>query len=144
MTKLIILTLIGFFLLVNFTFAEKTKAPEIQLPVKQIPLDRMAINTLISHYADLYGVESDDMSKVIKCESNFNINAVNMKDSHALSKGSHGIAQFSRETIKAFGKPIGIENADPYNPQQAIEVMAYMFSIGKQGHWSCAKIMGIL
>ena len=73
------------------------------------------------------------------CESGGRADAVNWQDTHKLSQGSHGIAQFSKETIKGFGKAIGIENADPYNVDQSLEVMAYMFSQNKAFHWTCYR-----
>jgi hypothetical protein len=101
------------------------------------------IDEKIDRYALKYAVSSSVMRKTIRCESNFNPKAVNWSDSHALSKGSHGIAQFSKETIKGFGKAIGIENADPYNVDHSLEIMAYMFSKGQARHWTCARRIGV-
>jgi hypothetical protein len=92
---------------------------------------------LVSYYAKEYNVSSVQMGVVIKCESQWNPKAVNWQDSHKLSKGSHGISQFSRQTIEMYGKQIGLENPDPYNPQDAIRVMAYMWSKKQQSQWSC-------
>lgn len=86
-----------------------------------------------------YGVNSETVFRVIQCESQFNPKAVNWADNHKLSKGSHGIAQFSRETFNHYSKQSGIEHGDPYNPKDALETMIYMFSIGQQGHWTCYR-----
>ena len=124
---ILILVILAFFFTVKIARAE---APERTLK-DYTPKE------LITHYSRLYGVSEPEMLRVIKCESSLNPNAVNWQDSHRLSEGSHGIAQFSKDTIAHFGKDIGLENPDPYNPKEAIEVMAYMWSIGKQKHWSC-------
>jgi len=119
-------------ILAFFFFAKtlKAKAPERTI-------DEYTPRELVTHYARVYGVSESSMVQVIKCESSFNPKAVNWQDSHRLSEGSHGIAQFSRETIKSYGNQIGLENPDPYSPKEAIEVMAYMFSKNLQRHWSC-------
>lgn len=100
-------------------------------------LDQYTPRELVAYYAKEYNVSESQMVTVIKCESGFNVKAVNWKDSHKLSKGSHGISQFSKQTIEMYGKQIGLENPDPYNPNDAIRVMAYMFSKGEQSQWSC-------
>jgi len=97
------------------------------------------IKALVASYALEYGVSGESMLNTLKCESGLNPNAYNGKDSHKLSKGSHGIAQFSKETFDEFSNKIGIVDGSPYNPDQAIETMAYMFSIGKQHRWTCYK-----
>lgn len=101
------------------------------------PIVIETIDEKITRYASQYGASEARMRVVIKCESNFNPEAVNWNDHHATSKGSHGIAQFAQGTIDGFGKQIGIENPDPYNVDHALEVMAYMFSEGQARHWSC-------
>jgi soluble lytic murein transglycosylase-like protein len=106
-----------------------------QAPVRTI--DQYSPKELVAYYAKEYGVSSVKMSAVIKCESSWNVKAVNWQDSHKLSKGSHGIAQFSQQTIEMYGKQIGLENPDPYNAHDAIRVMAYMWSKGKMTQWSC-------
>lgn len=120
-------------LLLAVPFPVNAQAEEIVTPI----VEEMTIPELIEHYSLKYNVDKEVISNVIKCESSFNPNAVNMADSHANSQGSWGIAQFSKETFAHFSKEAGIENGDPMNPQQAIETMAYMFSKGLAFHWSC-------
>lgn len=120
----------------------------VELPVIEAPQEaKIEATTTISEKIDIvaekYKISANMMNKIIKCESNYNPKAVNWSDSHKYSKGSHGIAQFSMETIKDFGKEIGIEDADPYNVDQALEVMAYMLSIGKEKHWTCSHLVKI-
>ena len=111
------------------------------LPVYQAPepVKELTIDEKITKYAKKHNADEVLMRRIIKCESSFNPKAVNWSDSHKYSKGSHGIAQFSQETIKGYGKAIGLPDADPYNPDEALEVMSYMFSINQQRHWSCYK-----
>ena len=100
-------------------------------------LDQYTPRERVAYYAKEYNVSESQMITVIKCESGFNVNAVNWQDSHKLSKGSHGISQFSKQTIEMYGKQIGLENPDPYNPNDAIRVMAYMWSKNQQRQWTC-------
>lgn len=104
---------------------------------------RECLEQMVDTYAQEYGVSAEKIGAVIQCESGWNPNAVNWQDSHATSEGSHGISQFAKPTIEMYGKKIGMVNPDPYNPEQAIEVMAYMFSIGEAKQWTCyTKIYG--
>lgn len=101
------------------------------------------IKELVGHYAWKYQVSGNKMLEVLTCESGLNQNAYNGKDSHALSQGSHGIAQYSSETFNYYSKLTGIENGSPYNVEDAIKTMAYMFSRGLAFHWSCyTKLYG--
>lgn len=122
-------------LLLALPFPVNAQVKEIKLEEK-VPL---TIPEMIVKFSEKYNVNEDIINTVIKCESGFNPNAVNMADSHKLSQGSHGIAQFSRETFKYYSEQIGILNGDPYNPEQAIETMAYMLSIGQGNHWTCFR-----
>lgn len=101
------------------------------------------LEQMVDTYAKEYGVNASEMKAVIACESSWNPNAVNWQDSHKESQGSHGLAQYSKETIAMYGEKIGMADADPYDPEEAIEVMAFMFSINKESQWSCwSKIYG--
>jgi hypothetical protein len=76
-----------------------------------------------------YGLNYDVLYKVIHCESSWNPNAV----------GDNGlafsVAQFHRPTFNYFCK------GEYENPYHQIDCMAYMFSIGKQYHWTCYKML---
>lgn len=117
-----------------FPFPVHAQAKQI-VPV---PEER-TIPQLIETYSIKYNVDKDVITNVLKCESSFNPNAVNMADSHAQSQGSWGIAQFSKETFKTFSKQANIDNGDPMNPDQAIETMAYMLSKDLGSHWTCYR-----
>lgn len=114
----------------------------LDFPSSSVEDRNLEIKNKIRKYANKHSVSYDEMDTVIKCESNYNVNAYNGKDSHADSVGSHGIAQFADSTIKGFGEQIGIENPDPYNIDDALDVMAYMFSLGEEGkrHWTCWRM----
>ena len=64
------------------------------------------VKSMVDYYADKYELSRQVLHKVISCESQYNEKAVNWRDSHRLSKGSHGVAQFSKETFLGFAKQI--------------------------------------
>ena len=97
------------------------------------------VKVMVDYYADMHGVSRTTMHKVVKCESGYNYKAVNMQDSHKLSQGSHGVAQFSRETFIGFAKQMHKYYTDPYNPEQALDVAAWAISKGYGNHWSCFR-----
>ncbi len=116
------------------------KIESIEIPQEANFKMEMTIEEKVKHYALKWGQDVSLFKSVIKCESGFNPNAVNWSDSHALSQGSHGIAQFSKETFLDYAKKMGREDySDPYNPDEALDVMGYMWSIGQEHHWSCWK-----
>ena len=96
---------------------------------------------LVDFYADKHGVDKTIMNAVVKCESNYNPKAVNMQDSHKLSNGSWGIAQFSKETFTSYAKKMGEDYTDPMNPREALDVMSYMLSNGLGNHWTCFRAL---
>lgn len=98
------------------------------------------IKSMVDYYADKQGLSRQVLHKVISCESGYNENAVNWRDSHKLSKGSHGVAQFSKETFIGFAKRMGHEEYDnPYNPKQALDVASWAIKNGYGNQWSCYK-----
>jgi hypothetical protein len=97
------------------------------------------VKVLVDKYADKYKVSRSMLHKVVNCESHYNYNAVNWQDSHKLSKGSHGVGQFSRETFKGFAKQMGESYTDPYNAENALDVMSWAISKGYGNHWTCHR-----
>lgn len=87
--------------------------------------------------AKKYNTNGDKLVKTIQCESGFKPDAVNWEDSHRTTKGSHGIAQFSKTTMKEFAKQSGLGYTDPYNPKESIELMAWAFAHSEANHWAC-------
>ena len=113
------------------------EAPE---PVIKTDWTVQEVKTLVDYYADKHGLSRQVLHKVISCESQYNYKAVNWKDSHRLSKGSHGVGQFSKETFLGFAKQMGRDDYDnPYNPNQALDVAAWAIKKGYGNHWSCYK-----
>lgn len=121
----------------------QVSAKEIYIapPSEEITTFGMTMPELVDFYAEKHGVDKVIMNRVVKCESSYNPNAVNMQDSHKLSQGSHGIAQFSRETFAQFAKEMGEEYTDPYNPREALDVMGYALANGKGRHWTCFRAL---
>jgi len=121
----------------------QVSAKEIYIapPSEDITTFGMTMPELVDFYAEKHGVDKTIMNKVVKCESSYNPNAVNWSDSHKLSKGSHGIAQFSQQTFEQYAKQMGKEYTDPYNPREALDVMGYMISKGLGRHWTCFRAL---
>jgi len=78
------------------------------------------------------------MRDTLECESNFRIDAHNKTDPYG---GAKGIAQFLQPTFDRYAPLAGIENGDPFNPEDAIRTMAYMFSIGEAKQWTCWRLI---
>jgi hypothetical protein len=146
--KKLILILAVIVLLLTPVFLKSKASYESQhepepLP-KEVTLSDLTMPQLVDYYAGKHGVNKATMNAVVKCESGYNPKAVNWSDSHKLSKGSHGIAQFSQQTFEQYAKAMGETYTDPYNPNQALDVMGYMLSINQGKHWTCyTKLYGI-
>lgn len=108
---------------------------------KEVTLSDLTMPQLVDYYAGKHGVNKATMNAVVKCESGYNPKAVNWSDSHKLSKGSHGVAQFSQQTFEQYAKQMGETYTDPYNPTQALDVMGYMLSKGLGYHWTCFRAL---
>lgn len=114
------------------------EAPKPDIPYKDT-WTTAEVKTMVDYYADKYSVSRQLMHKVVACESSYNVKAVNWNDSHKLSQGSHGVGQFSKETFIGFAKKMNKEYDDPYNPNQALDVMSWAISNGYGNHWSCFR-----
>lgn len=136
MNKKYIALLLIFPLLSVSLFIGKVNA-EAPVPEVKTEWSVQEVKTLVDYYADKHGLSRQVLHKVISCESQYNYNAVNWKDSHRLSKGSHGVSQFSRETFLGFAKQMDKDYTDPYNPEQALDVMSWAISKGYGNHWTC-------
>ena len=135
---IISLLLLSVILFNTQTYAEAPEPVVVPVPVTvKTTWTVEEVKELVTKYQSKWGVS--DMHRVVACESSYNYRAVNWNDSHKLSKGSHGVAQFSRQTLESYAKQMGKDYNDPYNPEQALDVMGYMFSKGLQYHWSCYK-----
>jgi soluble lytic murein transglycosylase-like protein len=139
MTKKIIASfLLSLLLVIPFMLKANAEAPEPVIPLKD-SWTREEVRELVNKYADKHGLSRQVLHKVISCESGYNHKAVNWSDSHKLSQGSHGAAQFSKETFAQFSKQMGAEYSDPYHPDQALDVAAWAISKGYGRHWTCYR-----
>jgi len=87
------------------------------------------IGTYIIQKCGQYGCNSDQLMRVMYCESGGRPNARN---------GQYlGLFQFHPKTFSANASRIGLGYADIWNPYHQIEVATWMFSIGQAGQWSC-------
>ena len=78
------------------------------------------------------------MLAVAKCESGFNPDAWNKNDPNG---GSRGIYQYQTATFYGnfdrASASLSFREPDITNPEQQIELTAYLFAAGKQGLWAC-------
>lgn len=95
-----------------------------------------AVKDAIAHYTTRFGVDTEVMTKVIKCESGFN---PHVPGDHG---AAYGLAQFHKGTFYGFAKEMGVRDYDYYNPLNQLEVMAWAFANGHQSHWTCFKLLG--
>lgn len=104
-------------------------------------LSTTTIQGIISSSSLAYNQNSKVISAVLNCESGFDPFAYNPKD----PGGSYGIAQFGTSTFYHFAPQIGIKNPDVWNPEQEIDTMAYMFSLGEKTRrrWTCYRDLPI-
>jgi soluble lytic murein transglycosylase-like protein len=114
-------------------------ANTVQLTTGTWIVQPKTIPQLIAMYSTLYGVSYTDMYRTLKCESGFNPNALNATDGNG---GSRGIAQFQTSTFNKYSKEAGLIDPNVWNAEDSIHTMAYMFSKGQAGQWSCFKEVG--
>ncbi len=113
-------------------FGSSTPALAASLPV--IEYNASTSEAIVLSYAIKYGIKGSEFLNTLKCESGLDPKAWNHTDPHG---GSKGIAQFQQSTFNKYSKLAGIENGDVWNPFDAINTAAFMFSKGQQGQWSC-------
>ncbi len=120
--------------------AKNTEAPvknpeaplldESAIPAKKEVLNTQAVQELIRKYALKYNQNPEQMLKLGECESNFKANAVT-------ASTYFGVYQFTKGTFEEYAKELKIENPDPLNPEQNIEVAIYMIQNGQLSRWGC-------
>jgi hypothetical protein len=119
-------------------YAFSTKV--IAEPTEIVPVvKQLSIPELIQVYSIQYNVSPTDMTKVIKCESNFNPNAFH-KDDGGVGKHSVGLLQFQKTTFDLWSARLG-EELDYYSYNDQIKLGAYMFSKGQIGQWTCGRML---
>jgi len=86
-----------------------------------------AFDTLFKLYGQQYGVSWTFLKAQVRVESNFNPLAVNLRS------GCQGLAQFAPATFHEYAVKLGLQNASPFKPEDAIHVQAaYMADLHKQ------------
>ena len=93
----------------------------------------MPMESQILVYASKYDVSYEEIYKTIKCESNFNPEAVGD------SGRARGVAQFWRITFDAYNQEYFNGKLEYLSTEDQINLMAKMFSEGEQKHWVCFK-----
>lgn len=94
------------------------------------------VQNLITKWASYYGVNTDWMLGVARCESGYNPSAVN-HGYYAGGGNPTGLFQFLPETFTANAARAGLGNPNIWNADDSAHVAAYMFSIGQSGQWEC-------
>lgn len=85
-------------------------------------------------YATQYGIDASVFKKVMFCESSNNPKAIGD------GGRAKNVMQFHKPTFDAYAKKYG-EELDYNSYHDQIELAAWMFSKGEQGHWTCYKIV---
>lgn len=104
-----------------------------------LPPKPLSPQEVIIKYANQYGVSSNELLSVAKCESRLSPNPKGYND------GGHafGIYQFHKSTFDTFSKQMG-EQLDYYSYSDQTKLAAYMFSKGLQNNWTCyEKVINI-
>ena len=86
----------------------------------------------IRYWAEKYGVSVYQMTETCRCESGFKHKGLYG------SAGEYGIAQFLLTTFLQYRPRPNMEYMDL---DDQLEVMAYMFSLGEQRHWTCWRVL---
>ena len=89
----------------------------------------ISIETLVSHYSDVYDIQESRINRIIKCESGFNPNAHNLTK----RENSWGLVQINLLAHK------NISKEDAIDPYFSIPFLAENVSKGKSSMWTCAK-----
>lgn len=89
---------------------------------------REDVITLINVAADRHSVNPDAIGRVLWCESRWNASALGWE-------GSQGIAQFQQITWGWASLDAGWQGYTPYDPEAAIDVMAWLLARGEWSHW---------
>jgi len=102
---------------------ESTKPENPKLSVDQV-------KELIVKYSQKYSVDLELMLKIADCESGFKTDLIG-------SGRYFGVFQFSKPTFNESATILNFQNPDPLNPDQNIEMAAYLISEGQAWRWGC-------
>lgn len=108
---------------------EPASTPLIEMEVGSI------IRNKISKYSLAYGVDEKLLDCVVFRESSYNFEAIGDNGK------AHGLGQFHLQTWQWFREMMGKPTTDTrFNPDDALDTMAWAFSEGYQNHWTCYKL----
>jgi hypothetical protein len=124
--------LLIFTALVGFAPDAPLEVPAQPTAVQVATSSQEWIKQRISHYADIYGVSRDVMDFVVKCESNYNPNAVG-DNGH-----SFGLVQIHLMSWKDAGVDYGLAT----DPEFALDFLARKLKSGDGHLWTCYRLMG--
>lgn len=88
------------------------------------------IEGLIRSNCEIQGCDSNQLIRVMYCESGGRTNAYN-------KSGASGVFQFMPRTFAANAKRAGVENPDIWNGEQQVRVAAWMFARNQAWQWVC-------
>jgi len=112
-------------------FVQPPKAPIKPKESQETASPCEDISPLVRKYAEQYEVIHAELMATIKGESNCRM----VYGDHG---NAFGIGQFWRGTFNRFSKEMNLENADYYNLEDQLQVMAWAFSQGEsyKSHWA--------
>jgi hypothetical protein len=136
----------GIVIHVYFTpFVEEVHAEEQAViePVEvilEVSYTKEDIKRIIKEKADKYGVSYERMSVTVNCESGYKHD---IQSHHILSYGrelSFGAAQWHIPSKNRDANGVVITKEMALDPYQALDAMAYHFSIGNARIWTCYRM----
>jgi len=80
-----------------------------------------------------FGCNSDQLIRVMNCESGQNSNAINRREPGQPS----GLFQYKFQTWSNFSQKAGIPGANIWDPNAQIYTTTWAFSNGLSSHWAC-------
>lgn len=101
--------------------------------VQQLP---NGVKETLNYYAELYGVSKDLVSKIVKCESNFN---PDVTGDYQAGLVSHGLWQFQLDTFAQYARVYKVKNADINSYQDQTVVAIQMLRDGLRNKWTCGR-----
>jgi hypothetical protein len=116
---------------------EEVKPAEVLL---EVTYTKEEIKRIIKEKADKYGVSYERMSVTVNCESGYKHD---IQSHHILSYGreeSWGVSQFHLPSKNRDANGIVITKEMALDPYQALDAMAYHFSIGNAKMWTCYRM----
>lgn len=122
-------TIVGVALIISL-YASGTKV--IADPLEIVSPTVMTIQGQIDYYSLMYGVDKNLSSKVIQCESHYNINAVGDEGR------SRGIAQFQEPSFNRLSRLMG-EELDYNSSHDQIKLMVWSIANGHGMEWTAYR-----